>query len=1747
MSSIQFVPEHRFIKHVAAQVRAGFSLVPFVGSGCSSASGILMGYQFVDYLAWTVYLCVADRREHWDRDASDVGPRWDLRREGWPSVPKEYEVQAARRWALREFSELAKHCGLRVEPDTVTNTIRSVTELPTTTSRPDALASLLYAPFVPPFLRNSDPLWNNLMDGRHLRQMHTLLHDQGVLYGGLVRPDLSPTSVDAIVERAVRSLYDWRATLHFLAELELGFDGHSLALVEPDQAVIDGFNVHITQGRRPNLTHTMLCHLREPARARIVLTTNFDTLIEDAYAEQHRRIDSISVSLKGALPDPEIVHARDTVVKLHGTFSETRADFSLDDPPSLEDKRKFFHYVRGHQPGSRGDGRFLPGHLLVAGYSGLDARCVQLMKYVLDSDPGALLFWVCYNDSDAKRLEKLFPERGYLGRIISTRSERIDLLLYEFYQYLCLSLPPGGAGYQLNHNVPPLDRYLPIAGDEMVRPRGAEEIMRALDQIHASGTDCQSSQSTNPNMLLVVDGPSGVLPALRSVFNVVSEKRGLNKIWIELEDHADTASVAYELLQIIAMQRGLFQLRHAQFCREDLRKSIPPVTVPEEFKANRSNTKAANRHAWNHRSVDDNHTPSGVFKTRVKAWIRHLEMMQEYLEIDPKQWLIVLYGRNGPGGCFGWQEHTFWDDVVGTSVRGKLNTDVGSEYGSTHPLDAAGVHRPSTFAAFLRALVEMGFCAIYAPYTVARQQADNQRAEDLIDLLGSWNHPTAVPEKVRKRIISRTVTKTFVYPVKTHDAIHFRTWMGEEGPLAGWKFLDLSEALSRDENAPSVFRETMRSMLEKELTLNRVDGETDPRERFNFYYGASLFRQSRHYTAFLSEGVMRCPKRFEPYGFDNDLDRHRKLDIWLNRLNRNPEVFHRKPGGFAWAYRDVRLGVRCLVEVVSSLVDISDQRIETGKNPKRLTRAHAARPNPAFLRKIGLLSCTKLRARTHFWIGDWYLRAFLISRHADPLMEAVYHFYQCTVHSVYSKSPNEKMESTFNWVYPMHWWRLGLIQLIKSLRMGSQALRFWFDKPQHAAWFDRDKCKQICRTIQSAIEKPEKSPMIEAIELASRLTHTEPHLEHWRDELDLKTSEKYLRGVSKQSSGLRTFLQRRLELEERLERDPLLRDHLHELLRSEPKLSPRNRPPLSSYWSAIQRAAALVDEEFLVDEDERPRQQPMPELRIGLGLQETLESEFELLAARYDQLFRVRPYKTLRGVIGVSKRIADGAREHVPRVDRDWDEPVFAQDILRYAIDYQPGVEPVPAGYKRRGPDCWWKYLRRSKPVDELLTMTESLVSPRSYKPMQHRPTDLWNELTMLQFKYFRSDPGFATLMMQQFVEWAFILLRRAKHEEHSVPLRSDSVTVEPQEASGVLDRYRIILTPLPVRGQWVRVCIFASWALDMERWLPAGVDDFCAREISKAQGIYGIALARLHRFREAHRRFTHAYAVLSRIGGPAPHVLYGVLDLRRAEANLLEANLARDISHVFVDNGGWDLKQCHRLAREDLRQEIISPESWEDKARPELSDWFMVNVPDKERREAIWQWLDNHLTPVEEPRDFAVRETILDRLQRVAAARCDDAWGCLERAERLLGGRTHSVRWWGRLRALQLRALGTVPQQSATFAARTSHVRPLSERLRFQSEQMLTKLWNDGRAAAPEDEYNRLRMLDYYIRSLKNRALKLSPENNRRLDEELLTLDPKRNPKPNTPQHSLQSIYWNNLGIRADAYRAAISELSQH
>ena len=112
------VHEHiEFIDKIVQDADLGYSFIPFVGSGLSSPSGIIMGIEFTNYLAFTTYLVLANPEDRPKTHGEDESHRWDIAKKGWPPLPTKDEVDLAREWIRKRFEALCQQLQLQVAYD----------------------------------------------------------------------------------------------------------------------------------------------------------------------------------------------------------------------------------------------------------------------------------------------------------------------------------------------------------------------------------------------------------------------------------------------------------------------------------------------------------------------------------------------------------------------------------------------------------------------------------------------------------------------------------------------------------------------------------------------------------------------------------------------------------------------------------------------------------------------------------------------------------------------------------------------------------------------------------------------------------------------------------------------------------------------------------------------------------------------------------------------------------------------------------------------------------------------------------------------------------------------------------------------------------------------------------------------------------------------------------------------------------------------------------------------------------------------------------------------------------------------------------------------------------------------------------------------------------------------------------------------------------------------------------------------
>jgi len=846
------IGERVFIEEIEKEINLGNGVVPFVGSGISANSGILMGMEFNQVLAVAIIRFAIKKH--------------DPRTHGWPLAP----------------------------------------------------------------------------DSRDLKNLGEIENDEydDQLTSDLV--NLAKECATSLIDRE-DTKWKWFQALELLSQLvwksDVGTD--RLRIQEPDQSIIDSFNQTITRNRKPNLAHTMIARLLRSLRSRLILTTNFDTLLEESIRAIGRETQVFAISSKGQLPSPATVCSAESLIKLHGDILETRADETLNHSPTISDKKSFFEYLRGTFDSESQREGMTPNHLLVVGYSGSDRRCRKMIEFVLDFDRDFKVFWVCHVPADENSIHKHFGK--YEGRILTCVTQRTDLLLYELYQILNHSLPGGGFTYEFTHSVPPGPLEYGEEWEELSQKEKNRELLKS--------TITQNKDDIGELLLFSED--TGMARQAKILFHLL-EGEWKKCIWLDLDDYSNVRNLAFHILAVLSLRQGFFQSQHINLVPAHLAPWDPGTNSKDGFK-------------------------------------NHLREVFRVLNIEPSECWIFLYGRNGPGACSGFLGK-FWNKNDYSNLHNMMN--LWREFGVNF---VYMVMSPGRFESnegkekYMSGLVDQiakRFGSTTAVVTASRSEYTLDPASIDTEFDVANIEPTDISGKLD--------TAPFEEQKQFIDVFgkEIPVWLGIDSErIEGKHFLRLSD-------------------LEEKLSKHNDNEELI--QKIQFLYALSLFRQSRHPAALVSEATIPCPNQFNIEGKDNDQIRYDWSNKWIQELATRG-VLLRKPGGYSWKYRDIRVGIRHMFECLGGF--------STKDKPK-----------------IGSL-ITK-RARTHFWIGEWYFRAFLSSGHYLPLIECLYHRIQVIKWFPFAEpSGNAKYRSKKS--YQRHLANLAITEALKAARLGRKYFKFW--------------------------------------------------------------------------------------------------------------------------------------------------------------------------------------------------------------------------------------------------------------------------------------------------------------------------------------------------------------------------------------------------------------------------------------------------------------------------------------------------------------------------------------------------------------------------------------------------------------------------------------------------------------------------------------------------------------------------------
>lgn len=1095
----------QFISKIVQDADTGWAFVPLVGSGLSSPSGIIMGMEFTNYLAFTVYLVLADPQGREKTHGEGVPSRWDLIMQGWPPLPTEKEVEDARKWIHKQFVELC--AGLHLEPNYDSGDKKSIKSLSLKRHQPPSqeLVTVLTHPLIPTILASEDQVPTD----EKARQFINLLAKSASedFRGSFSVDELvknpAKSYFQRIHEMGIRSLHDWRETLVFLASIRVQDTSQKLSLSKsPDTSIIDAFNTTITRDRQPNLGHKMLAHLASCLRIQTILTTNFDTLIEDAYRQLSLRIRVLPVSAKGQLPPARTVAADDSLVKLHGEAHDTRADLTLDEEPSPEDLEIFSSYLtRGGGHPTRGNPRDSK-RLLVIGYSGSDFRCVQMIKRWLENaHDRPIVYWICFSQGDVRKVSQIFSAPQFKGQLRVTRTTRPDLLLYELYQRINLSLPPGGLTYEFSHVVAPrglkdsswdqqtisavldcgrelsslIEASRVIVGHQcqmkdvrrLARDAHVSLLAEELTKLMKDTRPHPSPQATGkhvpkhyPKIVkwkpwyrlahnrkktyaeqvspdfehnyvspLVIDCLGGVVRATAIASERVARDYGLRVFWMETQDYIDVDAMIRDFFRSLALRFGVFQRQHV-------------TTHP--FQGSFSHPQ----------SLHTQKLSANEWKANAKKLGKHLIRTLTEYRADAKTVRLIIYGRDSYGSCSGLIPRPWTKQNAGDAELNALHC-------------------------FIEGLALAGVQVIYFPLLQTRATERSGRIDSIC-------HKSQISTNLSDSEQVRAAIDNHLKETET-----WRTWPSDS--ILDNAVDELGQfVFAREQMSEySIFTDQLKECLDPYVTLNQSTTAPEKfhpqataelflkanRRHLTFLYAITLFRHSRHPNALCSEGTFQCPFRHNTLAIDNDFLRAEESNEWTAAI-RDAGVFLSKPGGASWMHRDSRLAIQGILESIpwrdlQESVPLNTPK-ETIDQDGHVDGSHMQYDNGVSRDYSFALEC---RARLHFWIGDWYLKAFCSSGHLTPVIEAVHHQVMAAYYSPFaqpkyssaesSQCPNPTREEVHQ--YQLLLFCSALNEGGKTLLLASNAMKLWQASPLDASWMNDRHQKEIEEHLRRVI------------------------------------------------------------------------------------------------------------------------------------------------------------------------------------------------------------------------------------------------------------------------------------------------------------------------------------------------------------------------------------------------------------------------------------------------------------------------------------------------------------------------------------------------------------------------------------------------------------------------------------------------------------------------------------------------------
>ncbi|MDR3722736.1 MAG: hypothetical protein P4L00_14150 [Candidatus Acidoferrales bacterium] len=386
-----------------------------------------------------------------------------------------------------------------------------------------------------------------------------------------------PGLTEKIVAQAIGHVQEWRLALRFLSSLvrreeksashESGYPieyRDSIELGLPDPAVTDSFFRYLLGGCEPSLGHRMLAALCPVLRINVIVSTNFDDMIERAFAAVPSPLAIFEVPQPAPLPAAQIVRNQRSLIKMNGGGFALRADSSIDQSAEPRDGDSFVGYCSG-RPLYEGDSR--PAFdkekvaVIVSGVAGSERRTMGLLRRAREAFPQLHIYWIGFSGTAEDPCKNIgFGEKDAENfRFIAHKDH--GLLFLQIYQACAQSVPPSGIPFPGLWQIPtpplippPSAPFRTNAAFTKALPKIQEAIIRELDASYSH------SKPAQPIVVRFAGGHRGAITICSRIFEEGLRSKTLHPhfLWIDLEQVARPSGVFLRIVQLAARQAGEF-------------------------------------------------------------------------------------------------------------------------------------------------------------------------------------------------------------------------------------------------------------------------------------------------------------------------------------------------------------------------------------------------------------------------------------------------------------------------------------------------------------------------------------------------------------------------------------------------------------------------------------------------------------------------------------------------------------------------------------------------------------------------------------------------------------------------------------------------------------------------------------------------------------------------------------------------------------------------------------------------------------------------------------------------------------------------------------------------------------------------------------------------------------------------------------------------------------------------------------